>query len=331
MSTLAEALAEAGGVQAPVALTARLRELAHAELARGEAELRRPRTGYGDPIGVVFAPGEAALASASAAPPSLGPYLSAALPLPAEARADAGAAPPRSWLVAAGAIGALVEVAGGAAARGPDDLTLLAGPLGEHLLLAFALPGGADPAEATELAALAFEDEVAGIDRLRARGLAAPAAALAGGQDLRPPIGPTHPFRVAEAVARLGGSPADEASVDALEETVLALLEPPDAATPAHRDPDPARRVARRIVQRLDGMGKWGGYHTEFVHLARGFAGHDKSLALEVGERLLAAGLLAEKTSVGQRHVFLNPRRSGDIRALIADGTVPAGLELPSA
>ena len=109
------------------------------------------------------------------------------------------------------------------------------------------------------------------------------------------------------------------------------LLEPPEDATPAHRDPDPVRRVARRIVQRLDGMGKWGGYHTEFVHLARGFAGHERALALEVGERLLAAGLLAEKTSVGQRHVFLNPRRSGEIRAFIAQGTLPPGLELPRA
>ncbi|MDQ6915301.1 MAG: hypothetical protein M3155_05745, partial [Actinomycetota bacterium] len=86
---------------------------------------------------------------------------------------------------------------------------------------------------------------------------------------------------------------------------------------------------ARRIVQRLDGMGKWGGYHTEFVHLARGFAGNDKALALEIGERLLAAGVLVEKPSVGQRHVFLNPRRSGEIRTLIEDGTPPAGLDLP--
>ena len=42
-------------------------------------------------------------------------------------------------------------------------------------------------------------------------------------------------------------------------------------------------------------MGKWGGYHTDFAHLARGFAGNDRQLASEVGEALLAAGLLAEK------------------------------------
>ena len=96
-----------------------------------------------------------------------------------------------------------------------------------------------------------------------------------------------------------------------------------------HDDPDPARRVARRILQRLNGMGKWGGYHTEFAHLARGFAGNDRKLAEAVGEALLEAGLLAEKPSVGQRHVFLNPRRAADIHALIERGDVPADLNLP--
>ena len=96
-----------------------------------------------------------------------------------------------------------------------------------------------------------------------------------------------------------------------------------------HEDPDPARRVARRILQRLDGMGKWGGYHTDFAHLARGFAGNDRALAQAAGEALLDAGLLAEKPSVGQRHVFLNPRRARDIRAFIETGDAPSELRLP--
>ena len=54
-------------------------------------------------------------------------------------------------------------------------------------------------------------------------------------------------------------------------------------------DPLPRRRAARRMLRRLDGMGKYGGYHTEFRHLARGFAGHERQLALEVGEALLRA------------------------------------------
>ena len=113
---------------------------------------------------------------------------------------------------------------------------------------------------------------------------------------------------------------------------ILADLEarnPTGAAARPHDDPDPSKRVARRILQRLDGMGKWGGYHTDFTHLARGFAGNDRALADEVGESLIQAGLLAEKPSVGQRHVFLNPRRAADIRALIERGEVPADLALP--
>ena len=130
-------------------------------------------------------------------------------------------------------------------------------------------------------------------------------------------------------VAEFGGRPADPASADVLEERVLATL---GAGTPGatrpHDDPDPARRVARRILQRLAGMGKWGGYHTEFAHLARGFAPADRALAAQVGEELLRAGLLQEKPSVGQRHVFLDPRRAAEVHAAIDHGELPASLAM---
>jgi hypothetical protein len=77
-------------------------------------------------------------------------------------------------------------------------------------------------------------------------------------------------------------------------------------------------------------MGKWGGYHTAFDHLARGFAGNERGLANDVGEALLAAGLLASKPSVGQRHVFLNPRRAADIHGMIETGDLPPDLRLPA-
>jgi hypothetical protein len=111
---------------------------------------------------------------------------------------------------------------------------------------------------------------------------------------------------------------------------VLAILGPDRVTFAPHEDPDPALRAARRILRRLDGMGKWGGYHTEFAHLARGFAGNERALAQEVGEALLAVGLLAEKPSVGQRHVYLNSRRAAEIRRMIDTGQVPAGMKLPS-
>src|SRR6185295_17973412 len=177
------------------------------------------------------------------------------------------------------------------------------------------------------------DGQVAGIDRLRARALAFPAFVLDEADDFRAPIGIAHPLVVAAAVAGLGGRPADAASLAEHEDAVLALLDAAAAASGIvarpHDDPDPARRVARRILQRLNGMGKWGGYHTDFKHLARGFAGNDRKLAEAVGEALLEAGLLAEKPSVGQRHVFLNSRRAADIHRLIETGEAPPDLRLP--
>ena len=176
-----------------------------------------------------------------------------------------------------------------------------------------------------EFAREALDESCRHIDRLRARTHALPGHALEPA-DLRPPTGATHPLRVAETISRLGGSPLDDDAAEVLEDQVLAVLEPPGAVARAHDDPDPRRRVMRRILQRLDGMGKWGGYHTAFDHVARGFAGNERRLANEVGEELVAAGLLATKPSVGQRHVFLNPRRAGDIRRLIDAGELPPEL-----
>lgn len=306
MDDLAIALRDAGGVDAPRERIAQLRGLLATELRRGAAELGRSRSGYDGPVTVLVA----------AAPDGAG--LRAVLPVDPALRADPDAISERAWLLTAATVGALVE----AGASGPLQAGHLAGAL------VVRLPGDRD----AELAALAFDEHVAGVDRLRARALAAPAALLEEVEDLRPPIGAGHPLLVAAEVARQGGRPADPASVQALEEAVLALLEPAGdgAAGRPHDDPDPARRAARRILQRLAGMGKWGGYHTEFAHLARGFAPSERALAASVGEAMLAAGLLAEKPSVGQRHVFLDPGRAADIHALIDRGEVPAGLVLPS-
>jgi hypothetical protein len=310
MELLATALEDAGGTAAPRERTARLRALLRDELARSDRELGLTRSGREQPVIVVFA----------AAPDAL----VAVVPVGAALRADPHAVGERAWLVAAAAVGALGEIAQPPPPRGAGDLRLQAGALEGHLALR--LPTAA--AEDAELAAVAFEEHVAGVARLRARALALPPDVLADAADWRPPIAAS--LRSAEAIARLGGRPADPASVAEHEEAVLALLEDHDAAAARpHDDPQPARRIARRILQRLAGMGKWGGYHTDFRHLARGFAGNDRALADEVGEALLQSGLLAEKPSVGQRHVFLNPRRAADIHGLIERGTVPRDLHLP--
>jgi hypothetical protein len=303
MAGLAEALAE--GDAAP----ARLRGLLAQELARGQAELAKTRSGYGDPVVIAF--GTAADGA-----------LAAALPAPVAFRADAQAVDERAWLVVAAAIGALQQACELPPPAKPGDLRITAGSAGDdNLAITLGAPG--DP----ELAQLAAEEALDGIDRLRATAVVLPDGVLEI-RDAKEPIGAAHPLRVAEAVARLGGDPLSPD--DDMEDLVLSTLEPPGAVARPHEDPDPARRVARRICQRLDGMGKWGGYHTDFAHLARGFAGNERALADAVGEALIAAGLLSEKPSVGQRHVFLNPRRAGEIRRLIEDGEVPAELDLPT-
>lgn len=312
MSAFADALAEAGGIAAPRERGARLRGLLHDELARSERELGLARSGREHPVIVAFA----------AAPEAL----VAVVPVTSAVRVDPGVAAERAWLVTAAAIGALVQIAALPAPSGPDDLVLEAGAFEDHLALRVPTAGDDDDAE---LAGVAYEENVAHVARLRSSGVALPAHVLAADAgDWRAPL--TQAMRSAETVARLGGQPADPASLAEHEDAVLALLESGGggAARP-HDDPLPARRIARRILQRLDGMGKWGGYHTDFRHLARGFAGNDRALADEVGEALLEAGLLSEKPSVGQRHVFLNSRRVADIRALIERGDVPGDLRLP--
>jgi hypothetical protein len=311
-SPFEEALRDAGGHTAPASATAGLRRQLLTALNQGRDELTKKRSGYEAPVLCAFAETPAGLL--------------AAVPVDAALRADPDGVAPRAWVVAAATVLALTQVGSAPAPVRPQDLLLVAGELDGHLVLH--LPGSDEP----ELAALAFDERLEDADRLRARAVVVPAAVLEdAAADLREPIGAGHPLRVAEAVARLGGDPVDPVEDDALEDLLPTVLGTSGESARPHEDPDPARRVARRILQRLSGMGKWGGYHTEFAHLPRGFAGNDRALAMEVGEAMLKAGLLLEKPSVGQRHVYLNSRRAGDIHRLIDTGQAPDGLALPRA
>jgi hypothetical protein len=291
LTAIEQVLADAGGANAPRDRVGQLRTLLGRELQHGAEELAAARSGYEQPVVV------------------------------AAALHTDGLVDERAWLLAAALVGALEE-----SVSVSGELT--AGSFDGHLALHLHAP----VADAVvELFPLAFEEQVEPVDRLHAIALAVPEALLEDVVDLKAPIGPAHPLRVALEVARLGGRPADHGAQAEHEDAILAVLDAADAdgVSRPHDDPDPSRRVARRILQRLDGMGKWGGYHTAFTHLARGFAGNDRALAEEVGEALLLSGLLSEKPSVGQRHVFLNPRRAADIRGLIERGDVPGDLTLP--
>ena len=82
-----------------------------------------------------------------------------------------------------------------------------------------------------------------------------------------------------------------------------------------------SRTGIRKVLQRLLRMGKVGAqYHTEFDHLYRGAAPDERRDALAIGQALLRAGLLGEKPSVGQRHVYLAREALPQIHALIERG-----------
>jgi hypothetical protein len=200
--------------------------------------------------------------------------------------------------------------------RDGRDLSLEAGRWKGFLAIRLST---ADGAAAAELYELALAEQATTLDRLEPVAVLVPAGTL----DETEPLTAPWLWR-AEVAARVGGRPAGRLPPE-LEDALTgyaATREPeePAGAALAHDDPRPRRRVVRRILRRLDGMGKYGGYHTEFSHLARGFAGHDRALALSAGEALLRAGLLDEKPSVGQRHVFLVAARSADIRRLVDTG-----------
>ena len=309
MTALEVELDACGGAAAPPSANARLREVLAEALRAGRTELAKPRSGKDAPVQVAIA--------------LQGGNLVAALPVPAALRADPDAASDREWLLAAAVAGTLVELTEPGPPLALTDLRLRAGELsGGFLTLAFPATG-LEP----EFVELCFAEQAEPIDRLRAIALALPPGVIEDSQ-LREPIGDRHPLRIAEAVARFGGHPAG--GHDEVEDAVLNLLGADGKVPSPHKDPDPGLRAARRILQRLDGMGKWGGYHTEFAHLPRGFAGNDRALAQEVGEALLVAGLLSEKPSVGQRHVYLNSRKAAEIRRMIDTGEAPAGMRLPT-
>ncbi len=326
---LVNELQAAGGVIAPHAALARLRLMLTEALRHGPSELKKTRLGYSRALTAAFAVDKHTVFAATPAPNSL--------------QVDPHVVTQRGWLLIAAAVGTIVELAQPRERlTSASNLALQVGTY-EKQYLVLAYPKGVrlSAIEVEELLPPVFSKHIANINRLRVNAVALRMEVLGSVESLslrqlgvgalRGPIGVHHPLQIAEVIARLGGTPAESQSVETLEESVLEILSR-DSEQPQfrpHDDPDRVRRIARRIVQRLAGMGKWGGYHTNFVHLARGFAGNERADALYIGESLISAGVLIEKQSVGQRHVYLNPRRAGDIYRLIDFGELPKDLRLP--
>jgi hypothetical protein len=233
------------------------------------------------------------------------------------------ALPLRAERLARAAAAALAEAADLPSPAGAGDVELEEARWHGQVALRIA---HAAPGEVLEILPLTLEDHSRELDRVRAEPVPLPPGDL---DDTEPAPEERWLWR-AEIAARLGGRPGAAALAPEVEAAVASLeagfAEEPAAVPAIDEDPLPRRRAARRMLRRLDGMGKYGGYHTEFRHLARGFAGHERALALEVGEALLRAGLLAEKPSVGQRHVSLVAARTSEIRALVDRGTAEEPL-----
>ncbi|HJZ62626.1 MAG TPA: hypothetical protein VKD47_10780 [Miltoncostaeaceae bacterium] len=142
-----------------------------------------------------------------------------------------------------------------------------------------------------------------------------------------------HPVTVALALLADGWSLEEPGYPDGVEGRLGMLADPRPAAPEPEQasavsvddDPCPRRRHARRVLRRLLGMKKVGpGYHTEFDHLLRGAPADGRADARAVAEALIRAGLLGEKPSVGQRHVYLRREALPEIHALIDRGETDA-------
>ena len=183
----------------------------------------------------------------------------------------------------------------------------------------------------------------------RARLARLPAGALMGGEPIPlPPLGAggdratavgdlaarvgAHPVPVALALLGDGWTLDEPAYPSGVEGRLGALSDPaaaaalePEPSLAIDDDPCPRRRHARRVLRRLLGMKKVGpGYHTEFDHLLRGAPADGRADARAVAEALIRAGLLGEKPSVGQRHVYLRREALPEIHALIDRGETDA-------
>jgi hypothetical protein len=234
------------------------------------------------------------------------------LPIPA-----GGRLPARAERLANAAVAALAEAASLPHPMRAGDAEIEAACWRGQVALRITHP---DPPTVLELLPLTLEDHAQELDRVGLEAVPLPSGDL----DETEPLLEERWLWRAEMAARLGGRPAAAALAPEIEAAVgrleTGLVDSSRVEPAIADDPLPRRRAARRMLRRLDGMGKYGGYHTEFRHLARGFAGHERALALEVGEALLRAGYLAEKPSVGQRHVSLVAARTNDIRALVERG-----------
>jgi hypothetical protein len=235
--------------------------------------------------------------------------------------------PPRHAQALVGALGAAAEAGGAVAALRLEEwhgLACLVAPGMDAELFALTLPEAYEGGWRVAVAELPDGVELGGPPLLLTPARGAGGSGLVG---LAQELG-VHPVRVVlTLLAReqpFAGPYPPELAHSLREWGCVGERAPAAEAAPSlaiDDDPCARRRHARTVLQRMLRMGKVGpGYHTEFDHFRRGAPAHMGREALEVAEALLRAGLLGEKPSVGQRHIYLNVKALPEIHALIDRG-----------
>jgi len=79
------------------------------------------------------------------------------------------------------------------------------------------------------------------------------------------------------------------------------------------------KEVRRALLRKLMYLGKWGGSHTSFDNLPKGFPKHLRGAVKEVAEDLIRAGLLLRKPTSYGDEVSLNVRMKKEIEQILAE------------
>ncbi len=78
------------------------------------------------------------------------------------------------------------------------------------------------------------------------------------------------------------------------------------------------REITRALLRKLLYMGKWGGNHTSFDNLPKGFPKHLRGEVKEVAKDLIKHGLLLRKPTSYGVEVSLNVKMKKEIEELLA-------------
>ena len=75
--------------------------------------------------------------------------------------------------------------------------------------------------------------------------------------------------------------------------------------------------IKRGIIRKLFYLGKWGGNHTSFDNLPKGFPKELRKEVKAVAKDLIRKGILLSKPTSYGTEVSLNPRKKEDIENIL--------------